>query len=380
MYPKIYLAIDNCVFYKRWTNPDTWARKISELGLQYVEASADTELDPLYMGQTYLYDWVRQVKAAEKKYGVKVANLYSGHGSYTTLGLAHPDACVRRNMIENWLFPLLRVAAELDAGTGFFAHAFSHEVLQQEREYRRFTDILTDGLSEINAYGSAIGCKALGIEQMYTPHQYPWRMKDTQELLQRVTQQSRHDFYFTEDLGHHHTKFLRPEKEKLYDAENVDLWLGSDQAYKLWKENGPAAWEMILKDIDQHPSLFSTQEDGDCYRTLRTLGCYSPIIHLQQTNGRISAHLPFTPEENSKGIIKPVEVLRALKEAYDAPEEPNMPQRCEEIYLTLELFSTTTSIMNGLMDAVVQSVDYWRKAIPQDGLTLDVVLSTLQER
>ncbi len=135
------------------------------------------------MGHTYLYDWVRQVREAEAKYGVKVANLYSGHGSYTTLGLTHPDGHVRRNLIDNWFFPLLRAAAELDAGAGFFAHAFPHEALQSETLYSRFTDILTDGLREINAYGAQIGCRSLGIEQMYTPHQYPWRLEDTRRLF-----------------------------------------------------------------------------------------------------------------------------------------------------------------------------------------------------
>ena len=49
-YPRIYLAIDNCVFYKRWTEPGEWAEKIRSLGVKYVEASADTEHDPLYSG------------------------------------------------------------------------------------------------------------------------------------------------------------------------------------------------------------------------------------------------------------------------------------------------------------------------------------------
>ena len=126
--------------------------------------------------------------------------------------------------------------------------------------------------------------------------------------------------------------------------------------------------------MDHHPSLFSSYEDGDCYHTLRRLGCYSPIIHLQQTNGRLSAHLPFTPAENAKGIITPTAVLGALKESYDAPEDPRMPRRCTEIYLTLELFSGTTSIMNNVLDSVAQSVRYWRGAIPQDGLYLDQLL------
>lgn len=372
MYPKIYLAIDNCVFYKRWTSPDAWAKKIKELGIHYIEASADTELDPLYMGHTYLYDWVRQVREAEAKYGVKVANLYSGHGSYTTLGLTHPDGHVRRNLIDNWFFPLLRAAAELDAGAGFFAHAFPHEALQSETLYSRFTDILTDGLREINAYGAQIGCRSLGIEQMYTPHQYPWRLEDTRRLLQQVTAQSGADFYFTEDLGHHHVKFVRPERPSA--SKTGGLWLGSDRAYALWRAEGLAAWDRIVEDMDLHPSLFSAPEDGDCYRTLRTLGCYSPIIHLQQTNGQQSAHLPFTPEQNAAGIIRPRAVLEAIKAAYDAPEDPNMPLRCTEIYLTLELFSGTASIMEDVLRDLEKSVAYWREIIPQDGKLLDCSL------
>ena len=64
-------------------------------GIACVEASADTECDPLYMDSGYLADWVEAVKAASLQQGGRVVNLYSGHGSYATLGLAHTDARVR---------------------------------------------------------------------------------------------------------------------------------------------------------------------------------------------------------------------------------------------------------------------------------------------
>ena len=67
VYPRIYLAIDNCVFYKRFSTPDDWARVIADLGLRYIEASADNELDPLYMGRDYLPGWIKAVKSAESK-------------------------------------------------------------------------------------------------------------------------------------------------------------------------------------------------------------------------------------------------------------------------------------------------------------------------
>ena len=63
MDPKIYLGIDNCFASKRWVRPAEWIRVIGELGLKYVEASADTECDPLYMDPEFTRDWIADVKA-----------------------------------------------------------------------------------------------------------------------------------------------------------------------------------------------------------------------------------------------------------------------------------------------------------------------------
>ena len=210
----ITVSIDNCVFYKRWTRPDEWVEKIASLGLRYIEASADTELDPLYMGQGYLNNWVNEVKLAQEKHGVQVCNLYSGHGTYTTLGLTHTEESVRNHMIENWFFPMVRIAGMLNCGMGFFAHAFNHSVLQNVDDYEDHVRILEDALAKINNYARPVGCKELAIEQMYTPHQYPWRINDTRGLLTEVSRKSGHGFYFTEDVGHHHPKFIRPTKEQ----------------------------------------------------------------------------------------------------------------------------------------------------------------------
>ncbi len=375
MYPKIYLAMDNCVFYKRWTRPDEWAKKMAELGVYFIEASADTELDPLYMGGEYLADWVEGVREAEAKYGVKVANLYSGHGTYSTLGLAHTDARVREHILRDWFFPMVETAGKLDCGMGFFTHAFAHEVLQSQTEYLRYVEILTQNLARVNEYAGGVGCGKLGIEQMYTPHQYPWRLEDTREIMKNVTQRSGRDFYFTEDTGHHHTKFMRPTEMPKGAARGA--WLGSDAAFAMAKSGGEAAWADIERDMAAHPQLFAKESDGDCYVTLESLGCYSPIVHLQQTNGSVSAHLPFTPEENAKGKINGADILIAIKRSYDAPIEADMPARTDEIYLTLELFSGTTSIMNDVLADCAASVEYWRQYIPRDGMTLDELVGML---
>lgn len=364
-YPKIYLAMDNCLMYKRWTTPDEWAEQMARLGIYNIEASADTELDPLFMEKGYLKDWIRNVRAAEKAHGVRVCNIYSGHGTYSTLGLTHDDERVREHMIRDWFFPMAEMAGELGCGLGFFAHAFKHSILQSEEEYRNYVEILVDGLSRINAHGGECGCGLLGIEQMYTPHQFPWRMDDTVYLLREVTERSGRSFYFTEDLGHHSRDFVKPEKYK------DGCWLGSDRAFALADEKGEAAWDDIQDDIRLHPSLFACESDTDCYHTLENLGCYSPIIHLQQTNGNRSAHEPFTEALNREGIIEPEKVLRAIKKSYETDALPGMPERADELYLTLELFSGTTSNMHTVMKNSKISVDYWRRFIPEDGIPLN---------
>lgn len=376
MYPKVYLAIDNCVLYKRWTRPDEWAKIIRDIGINYIEASADNELDPLYTGEEHLARWVGEVRDAQEKYSVKIANLYSGHGSYTTLGIAHPEASVRKQMVNCFFKPLIKIAGQLDCGMGFFAHAFENRALQSPDIYAQYVKFVEDALVEINTFAGEVGCGDLGIEKMYTPHQYPWRNDDVKELLRNVTRRSAHDFYFTEDVGHHAPKFTKPNMQ--YLSDNIrGVWLGSDEAYRLAHTKGDNVSECIQREVENNPQLFMSDTEGGCYETLRELGCYSPIIHLQQTNGALSAHLPFTDSENKKGIITGEKVLRTLKESYDRPIDTSMPKRVENIYMTLELFSGTTSIMNDVLDDCRESAKYWRKFIPKDGIYLDELIKML---
>ncbi len=384
--PKIYLAIDNCFAYKRWTTPDEWAKVISELGVHYVEASSDTELDPLYMGEAYLKKWVDEVKTAEEKYDIKIANLYSGHGSYSTLGLAHTDPGVQRHLIEDWFLPLLDTAKAVDAGVGFYAHGFDNSVLQDKELYERTCRTLIKNLIEINAHAKDIGLREAGLEQMYAPYMIPWTVDGTKDLIREVSLKSNKSFYLTEDLGHHNPKFVMPTKEEilLCMKRKGDIWLGTDKAYGYYSEalDHPKTAEKnadrILEDMNKNPHLFIEPHDADCYYWLSKIGCYSPIIHLQQTDGHTSAHQPFIEENNKKGIIKGEKVLRAIKESYENPVETDMPDRCDHIYLTLELFSGTTQTSWNILENYRKSVKYWRQFIPVDGRPLSELVSALQ--
>jgi hypothetical protein len=180
----------------------------------------------------------------------------------------------------------------------------------------------------------------------------------------------------TLDTGHQigQRHYLLPDRLQLESAVKAskegqspaDLWLGY-----LELPTSPQELDSLMEQLSQRVYLFAAPEDGDLYRWLRCLGGYSPIIHLQQTDGSMSAHHPFTPPYNQTGIVLPKSVLNALLEAYRDQEPEGYPPRCQEIYLTIEVFSGTAERPEHILSKIRESVAYWRRFIPEDGLYLD---------
>ena len=380
-YPKIYLAIDNCFASKRYTHPSEWAEVIRDLGLTYVEASADNECDPMYMGQEYLSWWSGEVKKAMAATGIVVANLYSGHGTYATLGLSHTHPIVRDRFLNKWLKPMAKTAASVGAGLGFYCHAFTDSVLQDPQKYAEAEHTLYRDLAELAAFGAAEGLGILGVEQMYTPHQIPWTVEGSEKLLREVYLIGGAPFYLTVDVGHMNgqRKFSRPDDERIlemharYKAGDPvpELWLGPKKAVKLFENSDSLPLNEINALMDEYPHMFAPAEDGDPYRWLERLAGYSPIIHLQQANATSSPHWAFTKENNARGIVEPEKVLRAIKAHYDAAPAEWLPPLLPDLYLTLEIFTGTADINRAVLQRIRESVAYWRAFIPEDGLTLD---------
>ncbi len=369
----------------------------SRLGLRYVEASADTEADPLYCGPEYLDDWVAEVSRCESETGVKVANLYSGHGTYATLGLLHPDERVRRRMLDLWVKPMIRAAASLDAGLGFYCHAFADPVLQNPESYAAHLRALYGTLAEAAVYAAQQGATTLGIEQMYSPHQFPWTIDGARDLIREVSRRAGVPLYLTIDTGHQtgQGRFLRPtpiaiaeQVRRQTGAGKIDsgTWVGSADAQARLEacERERAISEedlaFLARDMDRHPFLFSLAADADTYGWLEALGCFSPIVHLQQVSGSSSLHLPFTPETNSTGLIHPTRVLRALKTCYDCVPAADLPQRVRSIYLTLEIFPGAAQTRREIERNLSMSVEHWRVVVPEDGSALDRLVDALPDR
>ncbi len=371
MYPRLYLAVDNCFASKRWTKPDEWVEIVKDAGANYIEASADNECDPLYTPQDVLSEWVEAVKSACQRYDASVCNLYSGHGTYATLGLAHSDTRVREHIQHQWLEPMIDWAAELNAGLGFYCHAFSQSTLRDPARYKDAVNDLVRRFAELAIYAGGKGLSSIGVEQMYSPHQIPWTVTGAENLLRDVYAQGNYPFYITLDTGHqvgqHHFGHPSPSAPAQTTGNHRDAFESGWSGYYDLSLNDDA----LPAYVQEHAYLFAEPDDGDLYTWIERLGGYSPIIHLQQTDGRASAHRPFTEQNNRDGKVVPVKLLESLSKAYTYGHPEGLPARCTDIYLTLEIFSGTAERPANILRNIRESVAYWRQFIPEDGLPLN---------
>ncbi len=376
MYPKIYLSIDNCFATKRWTKPAEWAEIVKECGLKYVESSADTECDMLYSDKEYLKRWRNETEKACGRYGLEIDCAYTGHGTYSTLGLTHTDKDCRERMLKEWMFPHIDNAANFGAVAGFYCHAFDDSVMQNPEEYGKYKKILYSQLERIAEYAEKKGVSP-SLEQMYSPRQYPWRIKDGNDLVRELSETS--PFRITIDTGHQTGQrlFLRPDDGKIREAikDRTELYVGTDGAQSLLRKakDGSISEDEAVAGINgiiqSTEYMFADEKDGSAEEWLKALGSCSPVIHLQQTDGLSSSHRDFSDESNANGIITGEKVLKSLYICYR--NLPDGAQPAEKIYLTLELFYANTAYNCDIIRSIRSSVEYWRRFIPYDGIPLD---------
>lgn len=386
MAPRIHLLLDSCFGIKRFVRPDEWMRVARDLGFTEIEASTDNECDPLFNPPEYLSDWLKEVRAGQARYGVKVSSFFTGYQTYRTVGLAHHDQRVRDHLLNNWFRPMFQTAGELGAALGVYFHAFSNEVLQTPEGYAKAEAVVLDALSTAAAMAAENGVNFC-YEQMYAPHQTPWTIDGTFEMLRAVKARGGNPMYVALDVGHQvgQARYTRPDRGQVESAilrtgagERPSVWLGTDKANEIaeftTRETIKEGVDRIVQDIDEHSYLFASSRDTDTYEWIEALGCYSPIIHLQQTDGVSSHHANFTPEANKTGIIDPRKVLEAIAHSYDQPEDERMPQKVEDIYLAFEIIAGTKDSNRSILDGLKMSLEHWRTAIPTDGERLDVLL------
>jgi len=396
--PKLYLAMDNCFAIKRWITPAQWFQVIKAMGATSIEASTDNEVDPLFLPASYLDDWVEEVKALETAHGIRVRSFFTGYQTYRTAGLAHPDARVRNKLVEDWFKPLICKAGQLGADIGFSFHAISEEDLSSPEKYGAAVGRANECFAQLARYAWAHNRVNLCCEQMYAPYQPPFTIESARRMLRDIYKIGGRPFYIANDVGHMvgQRRFRMPSAEAVAQAvaqvrgqgRTRDIWLGPDcmyrkvyeQAKRPEKTDAAFARDAVSALRDSHPYMFSfSGKDDDPYEWVRSMGAYSPIMHMQQTDGVKSSHAPFTKETNKNGIIAPARLLRTLKESFDAPAEDGMPPKADHVTLAFEIFISNVSYPHDALEDLKETVACWKRYIPEDGMTLDDAVARLDE-
>jgi hypothetical protein len=396
-YPKVYLVLDNCFALKRWVKPEQWMKVSKEIGFNYIQASTDNEIDPLFSETRYFNQWFKDILYYEKEYDVKVINFFTGYQTYRTVGFAHHDENQVKYLLDRWVKPLMEKIKYIDAkGLGFSFFAMSDEVLQNKQIYNEVSQKLYKYLSELSEFGKKNGGVQISVEQMYAPHQPPFTVDGTKEYIKKCYEIAKNPVYTTIDVGHMvgQKEFLRPTDEELLEnlrksngMVKTDMWLGADTTYAIWNKavsslsqgkHMEGFIDVINKDMNVHKYMFSKEEDCNPYTWLEELACYSPIIHMQQTDGLVANHAAFTPETNKNGMIQGEKLLKAIAKSYEKDHENGMPEKVENIYLSFEIFFSNIERKENIINKLKQTLKYWRQFVPEDGIYLDKLINLMK--
>lgn len=254
--PELLLAANVGLAAKRWPETGEWARLLARSGIAHAQFTFDL-LDP---GVVDDLDAYRGVRAQAAEHGVAISSAFTGAGSYAQNMLGHPDPALRAAS-ERWYERAVAAAAVLGA-PAVGGHVGALSVRQQADPAQRAaaTERTVAAVLRIAEHAERAGLECLLWEIMPVAREYPATMDEVQELMERLEPVAAVPVRLCLDVGH-----------ACRD--------GADAT-----ERDPYAW-------------------------LERLGPWARSIHLQQTDGVLDRHWPFTERYNAQGIVDPDRVL-----------------------------------------------------------------------
>jgi hypothetical protein len=179
---------------------------------------------------------------------------------------------------------------------------------------------------ELGRMAKRKGLSAVYNEQMYTPSEKPWTLKEAAEFLRETNSGGGAPVRLALDVGH------------------------------------MAGGSYGMKGIE-----------ADYLEWLRRFAAYTEIIHIQQTTPDASHHWPFTEKYNRKGAIRIEKIIEAVKYSLEnAARNPvkGFPEPVDEIYLVAEIIPGSTKHEKTLLEELKETSKYLKKFIPEDGLKI----------
>jgi len=296
---KIKLGINNCFAVKRWPEPEEWCKIIGkELGLRYVQFSFDL-LDP-GVSQPLRRKMTEEIKKAVKKYGLEIHTTFAGLASYSFNKLLHPDIGVRHDALR-WCEEAILMTAEMGAhGTGGPLGALSMRDFDLASRKKNLVAQLIEMLQHLTQLAALEGQEFFLWEPTPVAREICHTIEETRGFYKEVNKGTAVPVKFCLDVGH-------------------------------------------------QCATDTTEKDRDPYVWLEELAPISPVVHIQQTDGKLDSHWPFTKEFNKKGIIEPKRIIQSIQRS-----------EAEEVFLFLEILHPFEADEKKVLEDIKESVEYWK--------------------
>jgi len=265
---QVELGINNCFAVKRWPKASEWAEIVSStLELDTVQLSFDL-LDPR-AEPDHRSELAKEIKDACKERGVRLHSTFTGLGIYSFNLLMDPREAARSDAIH--LFEnMIDVSSELGASaTGGHVAAMSESDYHDEKRRAERIDQLIMALQKLSRKAAQKNHGLLW-EPMPIVREPPATIIEAKRLHERANREAETRIDLCIDTGHQ------------------------------------CPWQLI-QEPSQHREIL------DVYTWLRELGAVTPVVHVQQTDGKGDRHWPFTDEYNKHGIIEPRKLVEAVE-------------------------------------------------------------------
>ncbi|MEH7224743.1 TIM barrel protein [Bacillus sp. JJ1566] len=304
---KITLGISTGFTIKRWTNPTYWVPLIKEeLGLDLIQFSFD-QLDPRST-KAAVDEYCNCVVNQCNKYGLEIHSTFTGLSIYSHNLLYHPLENGRRDGID-WFEKSFEITKILGChATGGPIGGMDIHTFKYEEDYTHI--------------------KKCGEEALVY-------------LLRKAKQNGIIDFYW---------EATPVEREGAITIEDTRRFIG--KINNLVGEEGAKFSLCFDMGHTTNPSL--TSQEKDPYLWIEKLSDTIPIIHLQQTDGKLDRHWPFTEKNNKKGTVDASKLVKTL-EHIDK----------KEIVLLLELGHPFEENDDLVLKEIKESVEYWKNSLKE---------------
>ena len=323
------IGVNAAFMTRRYEEPESWAKIISDLGFDYVSFDSDA-LDWFYSGDSdYVLRTAEKTRGIFESAGLKIVDYLTGVAPYRFFGLAHKDPEARAQMYR-WMEGAIEIAATLGAESvsGRF-DAFSVEVQADPVAFQARYDELMRQYKALALQAKKRGLSAIGIEQMYVPSLVPYTIAGSKK-------------YFADaNEGNEEGAVIRPVVDTGHACGQNYGVSGDDLYYEKWLEE---------------------------------FGVLGNTVHIQQTRRTGSDHAPFN-RDGSGGDVKISQIVHALAlsaENYTRNSLSRFVPVPENIYLVLEALPSTADTEEKVLDGLQQSIDYLRTAIPKGGIDLSI--------